>query len=52
MSCTHALQLEGPDDVGGELLAVRQGDAHDAVRLGAAGRPILKHEEEGGVTVP
>ena len=41
MCTTHALQLEGADAVGGELLRVGQGDAHHAVGLGAPGGPVL-----------
>ena len=41
MGTTHALQLEGADDVGGELLGVRQRHAHHAVRLRPAARPVL-----------
>ena len=42
MCSTHTLQLEGPDHVGGQLLGVRQGDAHDAVGLGAPAGPVLE----------
>ena len=41
MCATHALQLEGADDVGGQLLGVRQRHAHHAVGLRAAARPVL-----------
>ena len=64
MCATHALQLEGPDDVGGQLLGVGQRDAHDAVGLGAAGRPVLvaldarpllqprEHDDGGAALLP
>ena len=42
MGTTHALQLERSDDVGGQFLDVGQGDAHHAVGLSAAARPILE----------
>ena len=42
MCCTHTLELERPDHVGGQLLGVRQRDAHHAVRLGPPAGPILK----------
>ena len=42
MCTTHTLQLEGPDHVGGQLLGVRQGDAHHPVGLGAPAGPVLK----------
>ena len=42
MCTTHTLQLEGPDHVGGQLLGVRQGDAHHAVGLGAPAGPVLE----------
>ena len=42
MCTTHALQLEGADDVGGELLGVRQRHAHHPVRLRPPTRPVLK----------
>ena len=41
MGTTHALQLEGAYDVGGELLGVSQRHAHHAVRLRPAARPVL-----------
>ena len=41
MCATHALQLESSDDVGGQLLGVRQGHTHDSVGLCTAGWPIL-----------
>ena len=40
-AATHALDLEGPDDVGGQLLRVGQRDRHDPVAFGAAARPVL-----------
>ena len=33
---THSLELESANDVGGELLRVRQRDRHDSVALGAS----------------
>ena len=42
IECTHSLKLEGSDDVGGQLLCVCQRDAHHAVRLRAARRPVLE----------
>ena len=42
MCTTHALQLQGADHVGGQLLGVRQGDAHHPVGLGAPAGPVLK----------
>ena len=44
MCTTHALQLEGPDDVGGQLLRVCQGHAHHPVGLCTSRRPILKYK--------
>ena len=44
MCATHALQLEGAYDVGGQLLRVGQGHAHHAVGLRAAGGPVLKRK--------
>ena len=38
---THSLELESPDDVGGELLRVGQRDGHDPVALCASRRPVL-----------
>jgi hypothetical protein len=64
MCATHALQLKGAYDVGGELLRVRQRDAHDAVGLRAARRPILvafdarallqprEHDDGGAALLP
>ena len=64
MCATHALELKGAYDVGGELLRVRQRDAHDAVGLGAAGRPVLvaldasallqarEHDDGGAALLP
>ena len=45
MGTTHALQLEGANDVGGELLGVRQRHAHHAVRLRPAARPVLNTQQ-------
>ena len=45
MGTTHALQLEGAYDVGGELLGVRQRHAHHAVRLRPAARPVLNTQQ-------
>ena len=42
MCTTHTLELEGPDDVGGQFLGVGQCHAHHAVRLRAPARPVLK----------
>lgn len=41
MCATHALKLEGPDDVGGQLLGVCQGHTHHPVGLCSASRPVL-----------
>ena len=41
MCTTHALKLEGSDDISGEFLSVRQCDAHHSVRLCSSRRPIL-----------
>ena len=49
MCATHALQLEGSDDVGGQLLGVRQRDTHDPVGLCAARRPVLVTLDPGSL---
>ena len=42
MCTTHALELQGPDDVCGELLGVCQGHTHHPVRLSPPAGPVLK----------
>ena len=42
MCTTHALQLQGADHVGGQLLGVGQGHAHHPVCLCAPTGPVLK----------
>ena len=42
MCTTHALELQGPDDVCGELLGVCQGHTHHPVRLCPPAGPVLK----------
>ena len=44
MCTTHALQLQGADHVGGQLLGVSQGHAHHPVCLCAPTGPVLKIE--------
>ncbi len=38
---THALQLERPDGVSGQLLSVSQRNTHDSVVLCAPAGPVL-----------
>ena len=45
MCTTHTLQLEGPDDIGGQFLGVGERDAHDTVGVGPPARPVLKWNE-------
>ena len=52
MCATHALQLEGADDVGGQLLRVCQCHTHDAVGLCAAQRPVLVALDPGPLLQP
>ena len=64
MCATHALQLKRANDVGGELLRVRQRDAHHAVGLRAARGPVLvaldarallqagEHDDGGAALLP
>ena len=52
MCATHALELEGAYDVCSELLGVGEGDAHDAVGLGAPGGPVLVALDAGALLQP
>ena len=64
MCTTHALQLEGPDHVGGQLLGVGQRHAHHPVGVRAARRPVLvaldaralleagEHDDSGAALLP
>ena len=42
MCTTHALELEGPDHIGGEFLDISQGHTHHAIGLCSPGGPVLK----------
>ena len=44
MCTTHALQLQGADHVGGQLLGVSQGHAHHPACFCAPTGPVLKIE--------